>query len=77
MLLRAGRLAEALAELANAAAQGDSDPLTNLLAAIVHARAGQIPEAEARLAKALRAITATAGQPAPWQQKAQVQLVHR
>ncbi len=75
VLLRAGRLADAQAELAKAAALGDSDPLTDLLAAIAHARAGQIPAAEASLAKALNTITATAGQPAAWEPKAELDLL--
>ncbi len=74
VLLRAGRLAEAQAELASAAVLGDSDPLIDLLAAIAHARAGQIPDAEARLEKALTAITETR-QPASWQLKAELDLL--
>ncbi len=75
ILLRAGRLAEAQAKLATTAAGDDSDPLTDLLLVIAHARTGQISEAEARLAKALKALAALAGRPVPWQVKAELDLL--
>jgi hypothetical protein len=75
VLLRAGRLNEAQAELASAAAHGDSDNVTDLLVAITHARAAQISQAEARLAKALTGIAATASQSISWQEKAELDLL--
>jgi hypothetical protein len=74
-LLRSGRIDQARAELAKAATQDDFDPLVDLLAAIAHARTGHTAEAEARLAKALTAIAAAAGQPAPWQSKAELDVL--
>ena len=60
LLLRTGRTDAALAELARAAALIESDPLDDLLAAIVLARTGRGGEAKTRLAKAMGRIAADA-----------------
>jgi hypothetical protein len=72
---RAGRTDKALAELAKEAALVNADPIDDLLAAIAHARTGQVAEAKARIAKALTAFAAEDGQPMPRQRKAALDVL--
>ncbi len=75
LLLRTGRTDAALAELARAAALIESDPLDDLLAAIVLARTGRGGEAKTRLAKAMGRIAADRGQRTSWQRKARLDVL--
>jgi Flp pilus assembly protein TadD len=75
VLLRAGRTDEALASLAKASALADSNPSDNLLAAIAHARSGQVAEAKARLDKARATIIAERGKSKPWQRTAELEVL--
>jgi WD40 repeat protein len=72
VLFRAGRNNQGLADLAKAAALVDSDPVDELLAAIAHARSGQVAEANAWLAKALVTTAAESGKPTSWKRKAEL-----
>ncbi len=73
--IRAGRTAEGLADLTKAAELADSDPVDLLLAAIAHARTGQLAEAKAQLARALAAVAAESGKLTSWQRKAELAVL--